>query len=104
MERAVSARVVGDYIEVALEDGRIVKAPLSLYPSVWALNPRERRDVVLLPGGSGVAWPTIDLQVSVTGIVEGRREHRAPSNFGERLAAIQARMRASTRSTKRAEQ
>lgn len=73
-----------------------MKAPLSLYPSVRALDARERRDFVLLPGGSGLEWPTIDLQISVTGIVEGRRERVTPSEFAKKLAEIHARMQASS--------
>ena len=58
-----------------LGDGRIVSAPLSWYPSLAEASPAERKNWQTSGAGHGVHWPALDYDLSVEGILEGRKEH-----------------------------
>ncbi len=69
---------------MTLSDGRRVSAPLTLFPTLRAATPRQRRAWRLLPHGVGFEWPAFDLMLSAEGILLGRRELVAPTGFWER--------------------
>jgi hypothetical protein len=58
-----------------LDDGRVVSAPLSWYPSLVEASPAERKLWRPSGGGFGVHWPALDYDLSVEGLLEGRKEH-----------------------------
>ena len=59
-----------------LDDGRVVSAPLSWYPSLVDASPAERKLWRRSGGGYGVHWPALDYDLSVEGILAGHKEHR----------------------------
>lgn len=69
-----------------------MSVPLEFYPTLLSANRRERRDWIYLPFATGISWETLDLQLSVEGIIAGRREHVPPPGFRERLEADLARL------------
>jgi hypothetical protein len=60
-------------LEVALSDGRTVGAPLAWYPRLKEGKPSERRKYRLIGGGIGIHWPDLDEDISVEGLLGGRR-------------------------------
>ena len=58
-----------------LDDGRVVSAPLSWYPSLAEASPAERKIWQPSGAGHGIHWPALDYDLSVEGILEGRKEH-----------------------------
>ena len=58
-----------------LEDGRVVSAPLSWYPSLVEASAAERTNWQTSGAGHGIHWPALDYDLSVEGILEGRKEH-----------------------------
>ena len=58
-----------------LDDGRVVSAPLSWYPSLVEASPAERKLWRLVGAGQGIHWPALDYDLSLEGILKGRKEH-----------------------------
>ena len=58
-----------------LDDGRVVSAPLSWYPSLAEASPAERKIWQSSGAGHGIHWPALDYDLSVEGLLEGRKEH-----------------------------
>lgn len=75
-----------------LDDGRVVSAPLSWYPSLAEASPVERKIWRLSGAGQGVHWPSLDYDLSIAGILEGRKEHPNALRFTrEARARVQSR-------------
>lgn len=93
----------GGAICVDLADGRHVRTPLDLYPSLHRASPRQRLNWEYWPHGAALEWPDLDLQLSVDSIVQGRREVVPPPHFKEETAKALAAWRAAkARAKKRA--
>jgi len=62
-----------DSICLVLSDGREVKSPLEFYPRLKNATKEQRENFQLLGLGSGIHWPDLDEDLSVEGIVLGRK-------------------------------
>jgi Protein of unknown function (DUF2442) len=85
--RASSVRVSDDALIVDLTDGRTVSAPLAWYPRLLHGTAAERADHQLIGEGLGIHWPQLDEDVSVEGILAGRRSHESKDSFEQWLAS-----------------
>jgi hypothetical protein len=85
--RASSVRVSDDALIVDLTDGRTVSAPLAWYPRLLHGNAAERADHQLIGEGLGIHWPRLDEDISVEGILAGRRSHESKESFERWLTA-----------------
>jgi len=72
-----------DRLEVALADGRTVGAPLVWFPRLQHGTPKERRNYRLIGGGTGIHWPDLDEDISVEGLLAGRRSQENPRSLAE---------------------
>jgi len=79
--RAQSILVTGDALVVELVDGRTLTVPLAWYPRLLHGTPAERAHWRLIGNGMGVHWPDLDEDISVEGLLAGRRS-------GETVASI----------------
>src|SRR5688500_7307675 len=77
-----------------LDDGRVVSSPLSWYPSLAEASPAERKNWRVSGAGQGIHWPALDYDLSIEGILEGRKEHRNALRLTR-----EARRRAQSRNT-----
>lgn len=55
------------------EDGRTLSIPYDLIPSLSRTTKNERENAILLGMGTGIHWPDIDEDLSVEGLVLGRK-------------------------------
>jgi hypothetical protein len=85
--RATSVRLSNDALIVDLSDGRTVSAPLAWYPRLLNGTPVERDDHQLIGEGLGIHWPQLDEDISVEGILAGRRSHESKESFEHWLAS-----------------
>ena len=85
--RATSVRVSDDALIVDLSDGRTVSAPLAWYPRLLHGTTAERNDHQLIGEGLGIHWRQLDEDISVEGILSGRRSHESRESFEQWLAA-----------------
>ena len=70
-----------------LDDGRVVSAPLSWYPSLVEASRAERKLWRPSGGGYGIHWPALDYDLNVEGILEGRKEHPNALRFTREFRA-----------------
>src|SRR5882757_364125 len=74
--------VVSDVaLTVTLDDGRSVSVPLEWYPRLAHGTPAERNRWRLLGKGVGIHWPDLDEDISVDGILGGRKSMEGASSF-----------------------
>jgi len=84
--RAKGVKVTEDMLVVELTDGRIVSVPLAWYPRLWYGTPEERAQVEILGDGAILHWPALDEDLSVTGIVLGKRSGESLESLRKWLA------------------
>ncbi len=85
--RATSVRVSDDALIVDLNDGRTVSAPLAWYPRLLDGTAAERDNYQFIGEGLGIHWPQLDEDISVEGILAGRRSHESRESFEQWLAS-----------------
>jgi len=83
---AVSISFSEDAMTVSLDDGRTISVPLAWYPRLPAGTPRERMNFALIGDGEGIHWPDLDEDISVEGIVAGRRSAESASSLARWLS------------------
>lgn len=72
--RAVKVWFDDDDIWLGLEDGRQVSAPLAFYPRLLNATKEQRENYEFIGPGIGIHWEDLDEDLSVEGIVLGRRD------------------------------
>ena len=92
--RARKVRVTKENLVVELEDGRILTIPLIWYPRLWYATPEERNNLVLLDEGRILHWPDLDEDLSVRGLLLGRKSGESAESLRRWLASRQNESRA----------
>lgn len=59
------------HLSVTLADGRVIRTPLWWYPRLLNATHEQRNIVELMP--FGVHWPEIDEDLSIEGMLAGRK-------------------------------
>ncbi len=70
---ACNVMVTDDTLNVDLNDGRSVSVPLPWFPRLYHASPAERRNWRFVGQGHGIHWEDIDEDISVAGLLQGRR-------------------------------
>ena len=83
--RAVRVQVTEEALVVDLVDGRSVSVPLVWYPRLLQASVGERKQFRLIGGGEGIHWELLDEDISVEGVVAGRRSMESAESFGRWL-------------------
>jgi hypothetical protein len=74
----VAARCDDEALWVDLSDGRTIGVPLVWYPRLLDATPEQRAAVELSP--AGLHWDEIDEDISIAGLIAGRRDVTRPSS------------------------
>ncbi len=69
--RVRAVEFTANELVVALVDGRRIATPLAWYPRLQRASAVERANYEIMP--MGVHWPDIDEDLSVAGMLQGRR-------------------------------
>ena len=88
---AQSVRVSEEVLTVDLTDGRSISVPVSWYPRLVHGTPKERNNWELLGGGIGIHWPDLDEDISVQGLLIGRRSGETQESLAKWLAGRHSR-------------
>ena len=80
--RAQHVSVTENTLVVDLVDGRTITVPLTWYPRLAYGTPAERVRWRFIGDGEGIHWPDLDEDLSVEGLLAGRRS-------GETQASLQ---------------
>ena len=79
--RAQGIQVKEDTLVVDLVDGRTITVPLVWYPRLWYGSENERTHFEIIGDGSYIHWPELDEDLSVAGILAGRRSGEASESL-----------------------
>lgn len=71
--RAQQVAVSNDVLMVDLLDGRTISVPLAWYPRLAHGSDAERAHWRLIGEGEGIHWPELDEDISIEGLLAGRR-------------------------------
>lgn len=74
---ASQLEITDDELVVSLVDGRRIAVPLVWFPRLCRATPEQRSQWELLGDGEGIHWPLVDEDVSIEGLLAGRRS-RSP--------------------------
>jgi len=91
-ERDVFAEAVKfseDSMTVQLDDGRTLSVPLTWYPRLLHGTPQERAHYELIGDGEGIHWSDLDEDISVEGLLAGKRSAESDVSLARWLAKRQ---------------
>lgn len=71
--RAQQVSLSNDALVVDLIDGRTISVPLAWYPRLLHGTAAERAHWRLIGEGEGIHWPDLDEDLSIEGLLAGRR-------------------------------
>jgi hypothetical protein len=69
--RARSVEFTATELVVTLVDGRRIATPLEWYPKLKSATAAVRADCEIMP--MGIHWPQLDEDLSIAGMLKGRR-------------------------------
>ena len=75
--RARDVAVSDSEIRVSLMDGRTITVPLDWFPRLAGASRDARARWQLVGAGEGIHWPEIDEDISVEGMLAGKRSQGA---------------------------
>jgi hypothetical protein len=88
--RAQAVEVKEDTAALDLADGRTMTVPIIWYPRLWYATKEERAHFELLDEGRYIHWPDLDEDLSIDGMVAGRRSGENAESLRKWLAACNA--------------
>ena len=87
---AEDVTVTEDTLRVELADGRTISVPLAWYPRLVHATQEERGAWELIDEGQGIRWPALDEDLSVEGLIAGRRSGESQRSLKRWLEARRA--------------
>jgi hypothetical protein len=99
--RARSVTVSDEAISVDLVDGRTVIVPLAWFPRLWHGSKEERDNLEVFNDGAYIHWPELDEDLTVAGLLEGKRSEETPTSLKKWLASRKATRRKNRRKSSR---
>jgi len=88
---AQSIAVSETALTVDLVDGRTIIVPLVWYPRLWYGTPEERNHFEIIGDGTLIHWPDLDEDLSVSGLLAGRRSGESQRSLKRWLEGRTAR-------------
>ena len=79
--RAQRVSVNEDSLTVDMVDGRTIIVPIAWYARLWHGTPEERSNLEISGDGTLIHWPDLDEDLSVSGILAGRRSGESQQSF-----------------------
>lgn len=88
--RAQHVSVTEDTLIVNLVDGRTISAPVAWYPRLAHGSQAERANWRFIGEGEGIHWPDLDEDISVEGLLAGRRSGETQTSLRKWLETRKA--------------
>jgi len=83
--------VTEEALTADLVDGRTIIVPLLWFPRLWHGTPEERKNFEIFGDGVYIHWPDLDEDLTVAGLLAGRRSGESAQSLKQWLDARQAR-------------
>ena len=90
LPEAMTIVVTEDTLTAELSDGRTISVPLAWHPRLVHATPQERSNWTLIGGGQGIHWPDLDEDISIEGLLAGRKSGESHRSFQQWLEAKRA--------------
>ena len=87
---AMNVKVTEDTLTADLRDGRTISVPLVWYPRLVHASPQERGNWELIANGRHIHWPDLDEDLSVEGLLAGRKSGEGRKSLERWLQARKA--------------
>ena len=87
---AENVAVTDDTLTLDLADGRAISLPVAWYPRLLYATPNERAHWEWIGDREGIHWPALDEDISVEGIIAGRRSGESQRSLQRWLEARKA--------------
>ena len=87
---AIGVDVSDDTLTVDLSDGRTISVPIDWFPRLVHATQSERNNWRLIGSGEGIHWSDLDEDISVEGLLAGRKSGESRSSFSRWLEAKRA--------------
>ena len=84
---ATRITVTDDLLTAELADGRIISVPLAWYPRLAHATEDERNNWELYAGSQHIHWEDLDEDISVEGLLAGRRSRESQASLKRWLEA-----------------
>lgn len=84
--KASEVSITDDTLAVDLSDGRTLLVPLIWYPRLRHGTPEERENWRLIGDGEGIHWPELDEDLSIEGLILGKRSGESQRSLQHWLA------------------
>src|SRR5689334_5311231 len=68
--KASSLSVTASHLDVTLEDGRMLRLPISLFPKLKDATSRQLAHWEWIGEGIGIEWPDLDEHLSIAGFLQ----------------------------------
>ena len=85
--RAIGIVVNDAEFVVEFSNGRFMHVPFDWFPRLLHSSPDERKDWILIDDGRGIHWESIDEDISVPGLLAGRRSGESATSLARWRAA-----------------
>lgn len=72
--RAVDVRIEQNLFYVRLEDGRDIGVPYNWYERLEQASMEQRKNWRFIGNGSGIHWEELDEDLSVLGLLQGKKK------------------------------
>jgi len=89
--RARQVSVTEEALTVDLVDGRTITVPLAWYPRLWHGTRKERSHIEVVGDGTYIHWPDLGEDLTVAGLLAGRRSGESPESLKKWLEARQTK-------------
>ena len=89
--RAQAITINEDSLSVNLMDGRTIIAPLTWYPRLWYGTAEERDNFEIICDEALIHWPDLDEDLSINGILAGRRSGESQKSLKRWIEEHKAR-------------
>ena len=90
-----------DSMTVDLDDGRALSVPLTWYPRLLHGTKKSRENCELVGDGEGMHWPDLDEDISVQGLLDGKRSAESDASLArwiEKRKLVKRKERRTSRS------
>jgi len=88
---AIDVTLTDDTLSVELSDGRSISVPLAWYPRLVHADEAERGVWRFIGHGEGIHWEALDEDLSVEGLLAGKRSGESQRSFQRWLSLRQSR-------------
>jgi uncharacterized protein DUF2442 len=85
--RAQALSITDEALSVDLVDGRTVIVPLVWYPRLCHGSKDERNNFEIFGDGAYIHWPDLDEDLTIAGLLEGKRSGESPTSLKKWLAS-----------------